>query len=29
LLLDPVDFGALYMKKRQAFATAAPSGKPS
>jgi preprotein translocase subunit SecB len=29
LLLDPVDFGTLYMKKRQALAAAAPSGKPS
>lgn len=29
LLLDPVDFATLYMKKRQAIAAAAPSGKPS
>ena len=29
LLLDPVDFGMLYMKKREALATAMPSGKPS
>lgn len=29
LLLDPVDFGALYMKKREQIAKAMPSGKPS
>jgi preprotein translocase subunit SecB len=29
LLLDPVDFGALYMKKREAMQKAMPTGKPS
>lgn len=29
LLLDPVDFGGLYMKKLEAKAKAMPSGKPS
>jgi len=29
LLLDPVDFGGLYLKKREALQKAMPSGKPS
>ncbi len=29
LMLDPVDFAQLYFQKRQAVATAAPSGRPS
>lgn len=29
LMLDPVDFGALYLKKREMMAKAMPSGKPS
>jgi len=29
LMLDPVDFGSLYMKKREAVTKSVPTGKPN